>query len=598
MTDDRKNRLPDAERIIAAAATVSGKPPGDLNLEQAIDILLNTDPETARAEILHRAAEVGAAAIFSDGMTDTEAASLEAAAQQIIDTIDYLKDLDERERLLNDILRKQIAEKAAAAMQPPLIGAALSDMIAEQNKRFADAITKPIQEAARAAISPAFDAIMQQQQEEHNRILAEAMRSPAIEAIQEMTRQTQEMLQGLSKTIAPTIGAMQSYFNSDAWKSIRQTLAEIAEAAPVWLAIAEEITELTPYLEAELQKPEYEGKSIDELFDTAETDDNGNPTEKSLFMQALTASRAARDADAKTPKIAAKSVQQYPVTLDKVNTVVVFDFLRKIDPTGQITMLPLKMESSKSKRPLTAYYSLYFADDLPPEIAKKLTPFDRLVYGATAAVQGQNGDVMSISQIHRAMGNSSDPNNRQKKKIHDSIVKMNAAHISLDCTEERQAYNNNAFIDYYGSLYPMEMQRAYINGQLVEGAIHLLREELPLMSVAKGRNHQLEEVPIELLDSKLNQTDPNIAMQFYVLETILRLKNGKRATRNKILYSTLYEKMGANTDKKKQRAKQAFFKYLDELIAKGFITAYKEETTKSTGETGVKFEWNKPPVKK
>lgn len=361
---------------------------------------------------------------------------------------------------------------------------------------------------------------------------------------------------------------------------------------------AETLNDLLPELKKELKKPVYEGKDINTLYlehleqlRRPDYDALNHPSLLDTALHVAQAERQKQDEKKTLPQIKAKAIRTYPVTLDKISTMAAFDWLRNVEPDGQISFLPLKMESRQSKEPLTALYSLRFSDDLPPEIMRRLMPFDRLVYFASAAEQKRNGDTMSLGQIHRAMGNKGDPNPNQKKKIHDSIIKMNAAHVAIDCSEERKAYNNDLYIDYYGSLYPMEMKRAWINGQLVDGAVHLLRPKLPLISIAEGRNYQLEEVPIELFNSKLKQTDANIAMQFFTLEQLCRLKNGTRGIRNKILYSTICEKMNAKTPKQQERAIEQFKKFLDELVAKGFIISYKEETTKSTGEVGVKFEY-------
>lgn len=368
----------------------------------------------------------------------------------------------------------------------------------------------------------------------------------------------------------------------------REALQELLDAMRGVQAILDEIRDLEPYINAELDKPEYNGISIIDILDKYEPRDlQAGPPEGSTLAKVMEAARAAKENA--LPKVYAQGVDEYPVTLDKFNSIVVFDFLRTVDPTGQITMLPIKEESNTSPVKLTSHYSLTFSEDLPPEIKKKLTPFDRLVYGAADAVQKVNGNIMSISQIHRAMGNTKPPSKSQYKKIHNSLIKMNGGHATIDCRKVRDEYDNEGYIDYYGSLFPMEMQRAYINGQLVEGAIHILRKELPLIELAKGRNHQLAYIPTVLLNSKLSQTDANIAMQFFVLEQLLKIKDGKSKTRNKILYSTVCEKMGARTDKQKQRAKKAFFTYLDELKEKGFIDSYKEEITESTKEAGVTF---------
>lgn len=409
--------------------------------------------------------------------------------------------------------------------------------------------------------------------------------------------------------IAVSIGERTTEEVNSIIQSMYTDMAALKDSVEEYHKFAEQLQDLLPELKKELKRPEYEGKDINALYTDhlqqlrrPDYDALERPSLLDIALHRAQASRAKKDEKANLPQIKAKAVSNYPVTLDKISTMAAFDWLRDADVDGQISMLPLKMESRKSKEPLTAYYSMRFSDDLPPEIMRKLLPFDRLVYFAAAAEQKRNGDLMSIRQIHRAMGNKGDPSPNQIQKIHDSIVKMNAALVSIDCSEERRAYNNDAYIDYYGSLFPMEMKRAWINGQLVESAVHILRPKLPLISIAEGRNYQLEEVPIDLFNSRLNKTDSNIAMQFFTLEQLCRLKNGTRGIRNKILYSTIYQKMGAKTDKQQQRAKGYFLKFLDELKEKGFIRNWKEETTASTGEVGVKFEYDTkeqtPAIKK
>ena len=407
------------------------------------------------------------------------------------------------------------------------------------------------------------------------------------------TEQQKKLTEDLLKNFSPIVNRATKEINRKLAATgkagiFREALNSIlGESASIYYEIT---GDLEPFINKELQKPEYNGATIKDLLNQYEIKDLAHLPEDSTLLKVIEAARAAKADRKNLPRIAARAVTEYPVTLDKMNTIVVFDFLRNADPDGQITMLPVREESNNAPA-LTSYYSLAFSDDLPPEIKKKLTPYDRLVYGGAAAVQEQNGNIMSISQIHRAMGNKRPPNKTQYKKIHDSLLKMNYAHADINCLEVRDKYSNEGYIDWHGSLFPMEIVRAFINGQLVEGAICILRHELPLISLAKGRNHQLGKVPTALLDSKLSQTDANIAMEFYTLEQLLKIKNPKSRAHNKILYSKIYEKMGAKTDKQKQRAKKAFFTYLDELKDKKFITAYKEETTKSTGEIGVKFEY-------
>lgn len=479
---------------------------------------------------------------------------------------------DPAEREADDnITPEDLAGKIYAAGEPlpidPETGKIEIEKLTEAQKAELEIVSEQIIDAvakATTTISPAIGAFI----DSTNRVIEGIRKSSGFYKLQ-------ETFKTLSKSILTD--------------EMRELLRDITESLQPIQDLLTELDELEPYIKAELAKEEYDGLTFDRLMDytPGELLEMRQDPESRLY-KVFEAAKAEHDA---LPNVSAHGVNEYPVTLDKINTMVVFDFLRTLDPDGQITMLPIKEEGSGSPVEITSYYSLTFSDDLPPEIKRKLTPYDRLVYGAVDAVQKKNGNIMSITQVHRAMGNSKPPSKAQYKKIHDSIVKVNAAHATLNCGQVRDQYDNEGYIDYYGSLFPMEMQRAIINGQLVEGAIHILRDELPLISVAKGRNHQIEEIPTALLDSKLSQTDPNIAMEFYVLEQLLKIKNGKSKTHNKILYSTIYEKMGAKSDKQRQRAKKAFFTYLDELAEKNFIKSYKEETTRSTGETGVTFKY-------
>lgn len=92
---------------------------------------------------------------------------------------------------------------------------------------------------------------------------------------------------------------IQDFFNSEEWKSFRAAWAKLAEDAPELITLANELNDLAPYLEEELKKPQYEGKTIWELLELLyDSEDESEEIESnSLFMQALTAARAAEAAE-------------------------------------------------------------------------------------------------------------------------------------------------------------------------------------------------------------------------------------------------------------------------------------------------------------
>jgi len=403
-----------------------------------------------------------------------------------------------------------------------------------------------------------------------SKTITEAMR-PALE-MSAAIRQMQESLKGIVKTVAPTFTAMQEYFNSDAWRGIRDTLEMIAATAPAWLELAKEVEELTPYLEAEVKKREYEGKTIDDLLDDAATDDDGNPLETSLFMQALTAARAARDAAAakeETPHATVKRAEIIEYPLDKPNSII-WNLLEK-DTRGQISF---NMAKYGSKQQIPAYYAINF-DELGDDITitKRLLPFDKRVYIAVSALFNAGNNVITLSQIYYAMGNTGRPSANQLQKINDAVTKMTTARIFFENEQEAKKYKYPRF-KYDGSLLPLERGTAIVNGQLADAAIHIFREP-PLIAFAKQRN-QITTVDVKLLQSPISKTDANLLIDDYLLERISKAKNGK-ARSCRILFKTLYAKAGIKTKKQEQRAPAKIEKYLNHYQQQEFITRYTME---------------------
>lgn len=190
--------------------------------------------------------------------------------------------------------------------------AAAEKRMQEAQKRLADAFNnspaaKMLEQQRRITDmlrNPAIESVMQQQEMidrltagvrpviEMNRAIVEAMRSPAIEAVQNMV----SAMQGGLATAAGTFSMMQSYFNSDSWATARQTLEEIEATTSAMLGRIQEREELLPYLEEELKKPQYGGKTLEDLLNETGADSDGQPPTDSLLVLAITAARAARDA--------------------------------------------------------------------------------------------------------------------------------------------------------------------------------------------------------------------------------------------------------------------------------------------------------------
>ena len=268
--------------------------------------------------------------------------------------------------------------------------------------------------------------------------------------------------------------------------------------------------------------------------------------------------QAARKAFTVTAKRADKI--EYP--LDKLNTIMWG--LTKKETAGRV-LVNMAKQGTKKKIPL--YYSINFDELEDVQISKELTATDKRVYIAMSALYNAGNEVMTITQIHHAMGNAGLPSKAQIDRINESVTKMSGARIHVDNQAEADAYNYKAF-PYDGSLLPMERRSAIVNGQIVDAAIHLFREP-PLMSFAKERG-QVTAFKASLLQSPISKTEANLKLEDYLITRISRSKGTC-----KILLATLYEKAGITTKKQKQRVPEKIEKYLQTYMKEGTITGYK-----------------------
>lgn len=273
------------------------------------------------------------------------------------------------------------------------------------------------------------------------------------------------------------------------------------------------------------------------------------------------------------PRIIASQPGLISYPLDKPNSNI-WNFLAAADPNGQLK-LDIVTSKKGSKRDAIVYYGISF-DELETglRITKQLTPFDKRVYIAAAALFNGRNDTISATQIYKMMGNSGKPKKEQLQKINDSLTKMGAARVYLDNTQEVQVNKKYTHFKYDASLLPFERISAYINGQLVDSAIHLFREP-PLITFARERG-QITSLTRQLLESPISKTDANLQLEDYLLERIGHMKNPKSKAPRKMLYATIYERCGIKSRMQRSRAPEKIRRYLDHYKKCGWIQGYTE----------------------
>lgn len=408
--------------------------------------------------------------------------------------------------------------------------------------------------------------------------LSEAVKQAAGDIMQ--TEQMQNILKTLSEVVAPAIENVKQTFKtlyeSDLLKGFTDTINYIVENSEGLKQRLHEWELLQPYLEEELKKPEYGGKTISDLLESDYKDENGEIIEGSLFEKALNAAKAAMLDSKQLPVLYVNSkIASVDYPLDKINANV-WQALTQADKNGQISMLPFAMEKRGSKVELTAYYSIDFAaleEEAGVTITKHLTKFDKRVYIAAGALFNNGFETFTIAQIYTAMGNTGRPNSTTAKKINDSLTKMQAAHIYLDNSNESKVYKYDKFV-YDASLLPMERITAVMNGQEVT-AIRLFREP-PLITFARERK-QITTISRKLLESPLSKTEANLTIEDYLLERISHIKSKRNKANNKMLYKTIYEECGITSRMERSRAPEKINRLLEFYKTNKFIKDFKTE---------------------
>ena len=262
----------------------------------------------------------------------------------------------------------------------------------------------------------------------------------------------------------------------------------------------------------------------------------------------------------------AKQTKQLCYPVDKVNNTVWQD----IEP-GERHLI--KAEKDGNKKELSIAYSIDFDAFIKPgdvTISKALTPFDKRVYCAAAALYKAGNVITTASKICELMGGGKGSHaTNQIAKINDSLDKMLRAVVTVDNREEASEYTGYPHYSYTGALLPHERINAVVNGQPVDSAIHFFRMP-PLISFAMERK-QITTIPVKLLQSPVSMTEANMAIDDYLIVRIARAKDKKE---ERILFKTLFEKCGITEKKQKQRAPDKITAFLDHYKSCGFIAGY------------------------
>ena len=225
-------------------------------------------------------------------------------------------------------------------------------------------------------------------------------------------------------------------------------------------------------------------------------------------------------------------------------------------------------------------------EDLPEKMQSRLVDrFNRAVCDSITSLILAGNEYISPEHIAYSLGGYSSKTRiftpEFIEQIKESVEILSHTWCKIDASEEAKAkgYNFTEF-KFNGILAPIdELELVLMNGKRVN-AYRVLREPI-LYRYAKQKNQVLTlDIDLLALPEHVNMTRENIILQRYLLEEIEKMKNSIAKRSRVMLYSTIFEVLGAQELSRieKKRIRDIVKKFLDNWVNLAYIKGYKEES--------------------
>ena len=245
-------------------------------------------------------------------------------------------------------------------------------------------------------------------------------------------------------------------------------------------------------------------------------------------------------------------------------------------PIGQTKKLNAASEADRRKGKTANILLLLNFDELEGvKISRTLTIYDKSVWNACANLARCGYEIVTAQDVYRFMGYNNNLNQRDKKKILESIETIIRARVFINNKEEHALYKKYDEISLNTPLLAAEICKAKIGNTVVEEAIRII-EPPKLFAIAEKRG-QITTIPFAVLESPINKNDDIALITDYLLMRISRMKNNKHIQRT-ILLDTLYDKCNitdsASDRVKKTRLPEKIDRLLKHYKSVGWIGGY------------------------
>lgn len=219
----------------------------------------------------------------------------------------------------------------------------------------------------------------------------------------------------------------------------------------------------------------------------------------------------------------------------------------------------------------------------------KLTQFDKAVFFACISVQAIGNTTISLNQIYRYLGGgSSEPTENEYNQILDSLTRLMACIIDVDCSElaRKSRYKFGKITQFRGAILPGKYEKADINGKQVR--VFKFYAQAPLFEIAKIKG-QVIYAPLAIYRIKgLRNTPRVIAIKELVVQRVIEYKHAKEYLKrypfgdrrlklpDSILLGEIYHaaELDIPTIKQAQNVREIVKKVLDKLVENHVLESY------------------------
>lgn len=427
--------------------------------------------------------------------------------------------------------------------------------------------------------------------------------SDALGISQESQEKFQAALTIFSGALSQAVKGLGTFLTDTKTRGVIEAAMKFVKEMQPLIEDLEQWEKQQPYIEAELKKPQYGGKTFDEIAEEGSTDlnDNNGVIPGSLFEQLLNNSYSAMlEADrANTERNSLYSPivrpKSYAIPNSKpVNKYLELqDLLTRIDTDGQLSFVQVDdsegsvevvaKHETKNAPAVIDILSLSYNGDLDGKAAK-IKGYDQSIYNGISSLYQAGNRVFLLEDLYKVITQKDKATDAQLNRTEKSLEKLAATRIRLDMTEEIKR----------NMISPELNGEKIVNGVLDEAllnyksftvttergvtktAIKIMDE--PALYYYSRLKKQIITIPVEYLEMKVKATPETIAIRDYLLREINQMKKGFRDNNN-IKYESLLYHAGIDEESlsrtEKGRITATTCEILNNLRDKQYIKDYK-----------------------